>query len=320
MPPIVPYSAYTYDETAEKYARHDLEVIATKQGLSTTAAHLLVGAPVFDEICRLAQKLPADLIVTSTHGWTGLKHVFLGSTAERIVQHSPCPVLVSRKTKRLSRNGATNSIHTILVPTDFSDCSLRGLNYAIRFAEKFAARIVLLHAVELGYAYTSDGYAMYDISDLIKTALRDGEEQMRQFVRRVRFGRVPFETVVTTVSSIDAICSAAKSHDLDLIITSTHGRTGLSHVLIGSVAEKIVRHSPCSVLVVPSHSEMRAELLLGRTEHTVQSRRAKRLRLVPPTEPFTRKYRKVKLSPFPERRKTNKFRESHRLSSKIKTL
>ena len=80
---------------------------------------------------------------------------------------------------------------------------------------------------------------------------------MRELVRTVNFGAVKFETAFTDGSPVTDICAFAKDHDVDLIITSTHGLTGFTHVLIGSIAEQVVRHAPCSVLVVPSHPKVR---------------------------------------------------------------
>src|ERR1044072_419688 len=67
-----------------------------------------------------------------------------------------------------------------------------------------------------------------------------------------------FETAFTEGPPVIDICAFAKDHNVDLIITSTHGLTGFTHVLIGSIAEQVVRHAPCSVLVVPSHPQLRA--------------------------------------------------------------
>ncbi len=80
---------------------------------------------------------------------------------------------------------------------------------------------------------------------------------MRKLVRTVNFGGVKVETVFTEGSPVLDICAFAKDHNVDLIITSTHGLTGFKHVLIGSIAEKVVRHAPRSVLVVPSHPQIR---------------------------------------------------------------
>jgi nucleotide-binding universal stress UspA family protein len=228
----------------------------------------LGGGPPFDEICRFAQEIPVDLIVMPTHGRTGLKHVFLGSTAERIVQHSSCPVLVTRGNAVQSNNGSPFKIKTILVPVDFSSCSREGLRYAIGFANECGARIILLHATYLGYIYSSEGTAIYDIPGLQKAARKNAERQMRQFVKAVRFGGVKFETVFTEGSPVLDICAFAKDHDVDLIVTSTHGLTGFKHVLIGSIAEQVVRHASCSVLVVPSHPRTRMAMLAKTGERT----------------------------------------------------
>jgi nucleotide-binding universal stress UspA family protein len=162
-----------------------------------------------------------------------------------------------REKKQRSKTGRGLSISTILVPVDFSSCSRQGLQYAIGFANEFAARMILLHAIYLGYIYSSEGTAIYDIPGLHEAARKNAERQMRKLVRTVNFGSAKFETMFTEGSPVSDICAFAKDHDTDLIITSTHGLTGLQRVLIGSVAEKVVRHAPCSVLVVPSHPKIR---------------------------------------------------------------
>jgi len=266
-PPIVPFSFMPYEQNAEQIALKELKRVASECSVSSANCHVLSGAPPFDEICRLGQAVPADFIVMPTHGRTGLKHVFLGSTAERIVQHSSCPVLVTRGNRAQSKNGSRFKIKTILVPTDFSSCSREGLRYAIAFANEFGAKIILLHATYLGYVYSCEGTAIYDIAGLQKAARKNAERKMRELVRSVNFGAVKFETGFSDGSPALDICAYAKDHDVDLIITSTHGFTGLKHVLIGSIAEQVVRHAPCSVLVAPSHPHVRAANL-ARTKTT----------------------------------------------------
>ena len=258
VPPMVPFSFMPYEQDAEQTALKDLKKVASECGISSAACDVLSGAPPFDEICRLGQTIPADLVVMPTHGRTGLKHLFLGSTAERVVQHSTCPVLVTRGKALQSNNGSQFRIKTILVPVDFSSCSREGLRYAIAFATEFGAKIILLHATYLGYVYSCEGTAIYDIPGLQKAARKTAERKMRELIRSVNFGAVKFETVFTEGSPALDICAFAKDRDVNLIITSTHGFTGFTHVLIGSIAEQVVRHAPCSVLVVPSHPHIRA--------------------------------------------------------------
>ena len=272
-PPIVPFSFMPYEQNGERTALKNLKKVASECGVPSATCDVLSGAPPFDEICRLAQTIPADLVVMPTHGRTGLKHVFLGSTAERIVQHSSCPVLVMRGNALQASNGSRFRIKTILVPVDFSNCSREGLRYAIAFATEFGARIILLHATYFGYVYSSEGIAIYDIPTLQKAARKTAEREMRELVRSVNFGAVKFETVFTEGSPVLDICAFAKDHDVDLIITSTHGFTGFTHVLIGSIAEQVVRHATCSVLVVPSHPHVRAANLARNAAHRVRTLR-----------------------------------------------
>src|SRR5262249_6446 len=108
------------------------------------------------------------------------------------------------------------------------------------------------------YIYSAEGTALYDIPALQKAARQSAERKMRELIRSVNFGGVKSEAVFTEGSPVLDICAFAKDHDVDLIITSTHGFTGFTHVLIGSIAEQVVRHAPCSVLGVPSHPHVRA--------------------------------------------------------------
>jgi universal stress protein A len=204
------------------------------------------------------------------------------------------------------------SIKTILVPVDFSGCSREGLRYAVDFANEFGATIILLHATYLGYIYSSEGTAIYDIPGLQKAARKNAERHMRELVRTVDFRGAKFETVFTDGSPVLDICAFARDHNVDLIITSTHGLTGLEHVLIGSVAEHVVRHAPCSVLVVPSHPKTRLANLPKRGPRKARTPASQQQpRKSPRGKAFTKRDRKLALHASPERRKTNKFRESH---------
>ena len=190
-----------------------------------------------------------------------------------------------------ANNGSRFRIKTILAPVDFSNCSREGLRYAIAFATEFGAKVILVHATYLGYVYSSEGTAIYDIPGLQKAARKTAERKMRELVRSVNFGAVKFETAFTDGSPVIDICAFAKDHDVDLIITSTHGFT---HVLIGSTAEQVVRHAPCSVLVVPSHPQVRAANLVksaGATTNTLANRQ--RLQKSPKGTKLTRNHRKL---------------------------
>jgi nucleotide-binding universal stress UspA family protein len=220
--------------------------------------HLLIGQP-FLEICDLARKLDIDIIVISTRGNTGLKHLVLGSTAERVVRYSPCPVLVVHgpALEKTARGDGKSphlaaKLQKILVPIDFSQCSMKGLDYAKTLAQQFGSTLVLLHSVHPQYYVASDEYTRYDLPSLMAQAERTAARQMCDLIRRTDWAGVTVKTALETGHAGQQICERAKDRKTDLIVTSTHGTTGLKHILLGSTAEYVVRHAPCPVLVVPS--------------------------------------------------------------------
>ena len=210
----------------------------------------------YEEICAVAQELKADLIIITTHGYTGYKRMFLGSTAERVVQHSPCPVLVVRPHIR-HWNGSIDPrtrtgfrLRNILVPTDFSECSRVGFNYALQLARDFRAELRLVHVINPHWYPFGDKYAALDAARLMNEAVDVAHKQMRSMAARAN---VRYSVQVIHGSPAAKICNAAKE-DTDLIVICTHGRTGPGHLLIGSVAEHVVRYSHCPVLVIPSRA------------------------------------------------------------------
>ena len=254
VPPLIPF------DEIERLDGMRLRELATSHAPPGTEieVHLKMGR-AFDQICALAQKIDARLLVISTQGRTGLRRMLMGSTAERIVQHSPCPVLVVRAGERefVDLGGAAKEKSTgplpmkILVPVDFSACSQAGLDHAIWFARTWQARLILFHAVHLPPFLMEEPYAAYDCAPPIATLEQAAQGQMRDLRAATSFGEVPCETQIHVGDAAQQICRYADEQNINLIITATHGHTGLSHVLIGSVAEHVVRYAHCPVLVVP---------------------------------------------------------------------
>lgn len=208
----------------------------------------------YQEICAAGRELKSDLIVIATHGYTWYNHMFLGSTAERVVQHSSCPVLVVRLHAR-HWNGSTDlrtrsgfQLKKILAPIDFSDCSQHAFDYAAQIARDFKAEFRLVHVIN-PHAYPfGDKYAALDATQLLREVADAAQKQMRSMAAK---SNVRYSTQVIHGSPALQICNAA-NEDVDLIVISTHGRTGLRHLLIGSVAERVVRLAHCPVVVIPA--------------------------------------------------------------------
>lgn len=254
IPLIVPEAEVT------KRVRRHLRDVAKKYSIELRPddIHAIKGRP-FEEICRVARDCDINLIVMSTRGNTGLKHLALGSTAERVVRYSPCPVLVLHGVDRKKAAGAkakgTSGLDftRILVPIDFSDCSMRGLAYAKALAKQFGSKLVLLNSVALQYYITSDEYARYDWPLLMEQAEKSSRNQMRDLMEKTDWDGIEVESSLQIGHAGQQICARALEQKADLIVTSTHGTTGFKHILVGSTAEYVVRHATCPVLVVPSH-------------------------------------------------------------------
>jgi nucleotide-binding universal stress UspA family protein len=165
------------------------------------------------------------------------------------------PAMVERGNRDFEQPEKTADFHLkkILVPIDFSACSQKALQYAVPFARQFNARIVLLHVVPLPGAFERELGAI-DSEALISVGVREeAGRRLDELIAETIPASVVTETEVRHgVKSIE-IVQAAKKMAIDLIIISTHGRTGRAHAFAGSVAEDVARLAPCPVLVVREH-------------------------------------------------------------------
>jgi universal stress protein A len=137
-------------------------------------------------------------------------------------------------------------IHTILLPTDFSTYAEQACQHGFALAARENVHVLLLHVLlgsDLVFAETP-----LPLREQLEQELRADAEQRLQ--RLAVAQTVPVEPLVVWGSPASEICRIAKERSVDLIVMATHGRTGLGHLFIGSVAERVVRHAPCSVLIV----------------------------------------------------------------------
>ena len=213
----------------------------------------------YQEISELAREIQADLIILATRGHTGLKHVLLGSTAERVVRMARCPVLVLRQKKQKSRaisrpakgKPVELNVRKILVPVDFSQCSLAGAMHGALFAKTLDATVCFIHVVYPHGPVLVDRVTG-EISRTHELELADARLNMEAFMKLDFLRGIRSESEIRIGNPIDEICSESTRPDIDLIISSTHGRTGFDHMWLGSVAEHVVRYAECPVMIVPS--------------------------------------------------------------------
>ena len=148
----------------------------------------------------------------------------------------------------LSAVKSSFEMNQILVPIDFSDCSKKALQYALPLAKEHQATITLLYVVPPIYGAAE--YGAIDYAQLESSMRRSGEKELVKLADDARRGGVSVDTLVRIGSPTWEILETARSLPADLIVISTHGRTGLKHVFLGSVAEHVVQRAPCPVFVV----------------------------------------------------------------------
>ena len=139
----------------------------------------------------------------------------------------------------------------ILIPTDFSDSSRHALHYGIGFAKRFNSQLDLLHVTENLPFPAGVDYEGVNVANIDNLLQKHAEQGFEQLIRETPdLGDLRKTTNIRSGVAYMEIINYASEASCDLIILATHGRSGLSHFLMGSVAEKVVRNSPCPVLTV----------------------------------------------------------------------
>jgi nucleotide-binding universal stress UspA family protein len=205
-------------------------------------------------LLRYAEEHAIDLIVMGTHGRSGLRRMLLGSVAEEVVRWAPCPVLTVRA------NGPTvDEIASILVPVDFSESSKAAVRQAVRLARLFGARLDLLHVGETVPvpAFYDTGFIVYEYGpQFAEHAL----EQLHGLVDDELAGdpgaALEVRVHVGVGQSPSVIVKEAERLGSGLIVMGTRGLSGLKHLLLGSVAERVLRLARCPVLVTKSDADV----------------------------------------------------------------
>ena len=140
-------------------------------------------------------------------------------------------------------------IKKILCPTDFSEAAKKAFEYAVFLASSQHAELVLLHIVDQLHGFEAYEILALTPQEISQRMEKHAYENMSDLVDQIK-GSIAIETAVEHGKPSVQIVEKAREVKADIIVMGSHGRTGLSHVLIGSVAERVVRHASCPVLVV----------------------------------------------------------------------
>ncbi|MEX0600472.1 MAG: universal stress protein [Rhodothermales bacterium] len=230
------------DLTKEEDVWTDAYQADAEDGVAVVHSSIKAASAV-EGILEYAKSYDVDLIVMGTHGRTGIDHLLSGSVAEDVVRHASCPVLTVRCSERA---GWKEQVNRILVPVDFSEHMAVGP--ALELARIYGAEVDLLHVIEeavlptiYGVEPLSPGAPLYvqRTEGALRKAVEDFDTEDLEIRAHVRIG-----------NPSRRILEFAEEDRCDLIVVASQGRTGLGRLLMGSVAEKVIRLSEVPVFTV----------------------------------------------------------------------
>lgn len=252
LPPIVfageqPFPADTMQAMIDDCERGlaDAARDAALLGARRVTTKFLNGVPSDQIIGALNDDRGYDLVVMGTQGRTGLARVLLGSVTEKVIRHAPCSVLAVRALD------GTEPFARVLCPVDFSDSS----RHAMMLAGELVARrgtITLLHVVDVPVSYTGAPSVADHVAEIDKL----GTHMLENWAADLRAKSGVSVTTRLEIGSpvAHALAILDEKPAYDLAVVGSHGRTGVRRLVLGSVAEKIVRHAGCPVLVARSRA------------------------------------------------------------------
>jgi nucleotide-binding universal stress UspA family protein len=210
------------------------------------------------EIARLAEELPADLVVMGTHGRGGFERLLLGSVTERLLRRAPCPVLTVCHGQAPSLQ-ADNPLRRILCANDLGTTSGDVVAYAVSLTEACGARLTLLHVLE-GPEFEPGNplrFSVPEVHALHRSLREDARMNLRLAVPDEIRLRTEVHDVVAEGRAHEEILRVAREEAPQLIVMGAHGRGALEHMLFGSTSHRVVREAPSPVLIVRPPSSKR---------------------------------------------------------------
>ncbi|HSJ31647.1 MAG TPA: universal stress protein [Longimicrobiales bacterium] len=210
-------------------------------------------ASVADALVRYVSEHDVDLVLMTTHGRGGVGRAWLGSTADALVRAAPKPVLLVRPEDEefTIAHDADHGINHVVIPLDGSDAAERAIPFAREMGSIFGARYTLVRVVSPLTYYDSPEWIGPDPAVQLTPLNREAAVRYLDGVaNRLREDDMQVETaLIEAVSAADAIIRYAEAHGADLIVLSSSGAGGIRRLLLGSVADKIVRSADVPVMV-----------------------------------------------------------------------
>jgi nucleotide-binding universal stress UspA family protein len=237
-------------EHEEKAAKDYLDgVVERLKGDGVRVRPVFLHGDASEVVLEAAEKEKADLITMTTHGRSGIMRWLLGSVADRVVQHSKVPVALIRVGG--DKPVPSAAVERILVPLDGSEVSAGILPFVKEYAKLFGSSLVLYHAVSPVGAYPGFETANAQVvGELLEDMQKEGAEMLSQTAERLKAEGFTAETAVSIELAADGILNAAEQSKAGLIAIGTHGRSGVTRTVLGSVANAVLRRSTLPVLLI----------------------------------------------------------------------
>jgi nucleotide-binding universal stress UspA family protein len=246
----------TMNKVAQDVAEDRLARLARTKVPQELLEKTIVGfAPAQVGIPEAARELKIDLIVISTRGHTGLQRILLGSTAARVVRYASCPVLTVRPVAGAKVRGAKAAsfgpiIKRILVPIVFSEGCDSSIRFATTLARIMPAQLVLLHVVA-PLPLNSSRY-IAEVQQYDAEVKLDAKQRLKSLAATLP-PDIQSEVMLRQNTPHLGIIRAARERQCDLITLPTRDLTSIKDFVLGSTAEKVIRHAPCPVLTFNRH-------------------------------------------------------------------
>jgi nucleotide-binding universal stress UspA family protein len=223
-PPMVNLELMQVQEDAARERLETWKAEAAKEGV-TLEPRIRSGASPYEGILEEAGEIQPDLIIMGRHGYTGLTRLLMGSVTARVIGHRPCHVLVVPQGVRLS-------FERLLIASDGSPYSEAAWDEALNLARTMGSALI-------GVAVATSDRDIPVVTGVVRNLEAAAAAQ-----------GVTLETMIPMGRPEEGIVKAAEFKQVSLIIVGSHGRTGLKRLLMGSVAERVIGHAKCPVLVV----------------------------------------------------------------------
>ncbi|TKJ33482.1 hypothetical protein CEE39_03895 [bacterium (candidate division B38) B3_B38] len=235
-------------KTIEKASHKEFDRLCSDWKKLKTKNVVVRGFSPAEEILQYAEAKNMDLIVMGTHGRSAITRFFLGSTAEKVVRFSLCPVVTLReepkefiKTRRYGR---------ILFPTDYSEYAQKALKWPVELAKDYHTELDVLHVIEQNIPPQYYSAEISSIFDLDRKLKKRAMKALARFLEGVDRKEVDVRRFIREGKSDVEIVKFAEKRSIDLIVMSSHGMSGIERILMGSTTERVLRRALCPLLTI----------------------------------------------------------------------